>query len=103
MGIDANTIHEELTAALGLNASSYPTMVRWASRFREGREDANDDPRSSYPASERTDENIELIRQIINNNPHSTDDEIITESSFFHGTIKRNIHDCLKMKKKTFR
>ncbi|CAF1476432.1 unnamed protein product, partial [Didymodactylos carnosus] len=38
------TIHEELTTALGPNAPSYSTVARWAKRFREGREDFNDEP-----------------------------------------------------------
>ena len=44
LGIDSKTIHEELTTALGPNASSYSTVARWAKRFREGREDVNDEP-----------------------------------------------------------
>jgi hypothetical protein len=78
--IDAKTIHEELTTALGPNAPSYRTVARWASRFREGREDVNDDPRSGRPVFELTDENIELVRQVINNDPHSTYDDIIAET-----------------------
>ncbi|CAF5167834.1 unnamed protein product, partial [Rotaria sp. Silwood1] len=73
LGIDAKTIHGELTtAALGPNAPSYRTVPRWENRFREGREDVNDDPRSSRPVSKLTDENIELVRQVINNDPHPT-------------------------------
>jgi transposase len=101
--IDAKTIHEELTTALGPGAPSYRTVARWAQRFREGREDVNDDPRSGRPVSELTDENIELVRQVINNDPHSTYDEIIAETSLSYGTIERIIHDCLKMKKVTSR
>ncbi|CAF5098576.1 unnamed protein product [Rotaria sp. Silwood1] len=60
LGIDTKTIHEELTTALGPNAPSYRTVARWANRFREGRENVNDDPRSGRRVSELTDENIEL-------------------------------------------
>ncbi len=42
--IDPKTIHEEFTAALGPNALSYSTVARWTKRFREGREDVNDEP-----------------------------------------------------------
>lgn len=99
LGIDAKTIHEELTTALGPNAPSYRTVARWANRFREGREDVNDDPRSGRPVSELTDENIELVRQVINNDPHSTYDEIIAAISLSHGTIERIIHDCRRDEK----
>ena len=105
MGIDAETIPEELIAPLESNNQSYRTAARWTNRFREKREDVNDDPRFRRPVSELADENIELVRQIINNDPHSTFDEIIGETSLSlsHGTIERVICDCLKMKKMTSR
>jgi transposase len=97
--IDPKTIYEELVTALGPSAPSYTTVTRWAKRFREGREDVNDDPRSGRPVSELTDENIELVRQVINNDPHSTYDEIIAETSLSYGTIERIIHDCRRDEK----
>ena len=103
LGIDAKTIHEERTTALRPKVPSYGTVSRWPSRFRERREDINHDSRSNRPVSELTDKNIELIRQIISNDPHSTYDEIITETSLSHGTLERVIHDYLKMKKITSR
>ena len=45
--------------------------------------------------------NIELVRHLINNDPHSTYDEIIAETSLSYGTIEQIVHDCLKMKKVT--
>ena len=102
--IDSKTIHEELVTALGPSALSYTTATRWARRFRQGREDVNDHPQSACPAlSQFTDENIELVRQVISNDPHSAYDKIIAETSLSHGTIQRIIHDCLKMKQLTSR
>ena len=75
--IDPKTIHEELVTALGPGAPSYTTVTRWAKRFHEGREDVNDDPRSGHPVSELSDENIVLAREVINNDPHLTHDDII--------------------------
>jgi hypothetical protein len=46
-----------------------------------------------------TDENIERVRQVIEEDPHSTYDDIIAETSILHGTIHRIIHDCLKLRK----
>ena len=46
-------------------------LQRWTKRFREGREDVSDDPRFACPVFEFTGENIELIRQVISNDPHS--------------------------------
>ncbi|CAF4403490.1 unnamed protein product [Rotaria magnacalcarata] len=103
LGIDPKAIHEELVTELGPNDPSYTTVTTWAKRFREGREEVNDDPRFGGPVPELTDENIELVRQVISNDSHSTYDEIIAEISLSHGTTERIIHDCLKMKKVTSR
>ena len=50
-------------------------------RFHGGREDVNDHPRSASPLSQFTSENIELVRQVISNDSHSTYHEIIAETS----------------------
>ncbi|CAM4823498.1 unnamed protein product [Rotaria magnacalcarata] len=103
LGINPKAIHEELATALGPKAPSYPTVAEWAKRFREGREDVNDDPRSDRPVSVLTDENVEVVRQVINNDPHSTYDDIIAETFLSRGTIEQIIHNYLKMKKVTSR
>ncbi|CAF1008310.1 unnamed protein product [Didymodactylos carnosus] len=101
--IDAKTICEELTTALGPDVPAYSAVTKWAKRFREGRKDVNDDFRSGRSISVLTDENIEQVRQVIEDDPHSTYDDIIAETSLSHGTIERIIHDCLKMRKVTSR
>ncbi|CAF2628528.1 unnamed protein product [Rotaria sp. Silwood2] len=101
LGIDSKTIFDELTEALGPDASSYPIVRKWAKRFREEREDISDDPRSGRPILVPTDENIERVRQVIENDPHSTYDDITVETGLSHGTIERIIHDCLKIREAT--
>ena len=49
--INPKTIHEELATALESKSPSYPTVAEWTKRFREEREDVNDDPRSGSPVS----------------------------------------------------
>ena len=101
--IDPKTIHEELVTALRPSTPSYTIVTRWEKRFREGKEDVNDNPQSASPVSECTGENVELVRQVISNDSHSTYDEIIPDVSLSHGTIERIIHGYLKMKKVTSR
>ena len=91
--IDPKTIHEELVTAWRVSAPSYTTVTRWAKRFRERREDVNDHPLSAYPLSEFAGENIQLLREVISNDRHSTYDEIVAETSLSHVTIEQIIHD----------
>ena len=86
--INPKTIHEELATALGSKVPSYPTVAEWAKCFRAGKENVNDGPQSSRPVSELTDENIELVREVISNDPHSTYGDIITETFLSYGTIE---------------
>ena len=82
--IDPKTIHEEYVTALGSSAPSYTIVKRWAKRLRRRREDVNGNPRSSSPLSEFTSENTELAGQVISNDPHSTYDEVIAETSLWY-------------------
>ena len=72
LGINPKTIFEELTEALGPDAPSYSMIKNGAKRFREGREDVSDDPRFGRPISVLTAENIERVRQVIEDDTHST-------------------------------
>ncbi len=81
LGINPKKICEELTEVLGPDAPSYATVKRWAQRFREGREDVDDDFRSGRPISVLTEENIEPVRQVIEDDPHSTYDDIMLETA----------------------
>ena len=99
LGINAKTICEELTDPLESRASSYATVKKWAKCFRDGREDVDDDLRSGRPVSMLTDENIERVRQVIEDDRNSTYDDIMAETSLTHGTIGRIVHDSLKMRK----
>ena len=99
MEVDSKTIHEELVIALRPSLPSCTTITRWTKRFRQGRENVNDHPRSASPLSQFTGENIQLLRQVISNDPHSTYHEILPDISLSLGTMERIIHNCLKMKK----
>ena len=92
------TVHEELTTAIGTNTPSYRTVARWASHFREATEDVNDNPQSSLPASQLPDSWFHRLSTMIHHIPlvmrlH------LRYRSLSHSTIERIIHHCFKMKK----
>ena len=70
--ISTKDIYQELEDAYPGQAPSYRCIAKWAQLFREGRESLEDDPRSGRPITAHTDENIKLVRDIIEEDPHAT-------------------------------
>jgi transposase len=98
LGYDATSIHIDFKTAYGEQAPSYSTVLRWINRFKDGREDLEDDPRAGRQQTGLTGANIELVRHVIEHNPWSTYDYIEEETMLCRGTIHNIIHGCLKMK-----
>ena len=72
---------------MGPSAPSYTTVTRWPKRFRQGREDISDDHRRAASSlSQFTGENIQLIRRVTSNDPHSTYGVILSDTSLSHRT-----------------
>ncbi|CAM4935351.1 unnamed protein product [Rotaria socialis] len=63
------------------------------------REDISDDSPSDRPISLLTDENIECARQVIEDDPHSTYDDIMVATDLSRGRIEQIIYDHLQMRK----
>ena len=55
---------------------SYLRVKNWAKRFREGRESLEDDAKSGHPISVITPHTIDMVRNIVEDDPHSTVAEI---------------------------
>ncbi|CAF1593751.1 unnamed protein product, partial [Didymodactylos carnosus] len=85
--IELKAIRDELYSVFGDEAPSHSTVVRWSKRFREG------EPRPGQPVTEKTTENIEEVRGLIDDDDHLTIDEIHQETGLSHGTIVRIISD----------
>ena len=43
LGFDATSIYADFISVLGDQAHSYPTVARWVTRFKEGREELEDE------------------------------------------------------------
>ena len=56
---------EMLTVAFGEYTLSRTQVQLWYNRFKERREDVNDDARPGRPNTSTTDENIEAIKKLI--------------------------------------
>lgn len=103
LGVDPTTIHQELVTAYGAQAISYSAVQKRSKLVREGEMEIEEKPRSGRPVSETTQENIDLVRRLIEEDPHSTYDDLEAETELSRGTISNIIHDHLKMRKVTSR
>ena len=103
LGKSAKEITKELNDASGDQAPKYRTVSKWIKLFRESREVLEDDPRSGRPRTTLTRTNIQLVRQLIEDNPHISYDEIEAATSINQFSINQIIHDHLKMKKMSSR
>jgi len=54
-----------VNAAYGDQALSRSNVFRWYERFRDGRENIEDDPRSGRPTECRNEDNVEKICQLL--------------------------------------
>ena len=59
-----------VNAAYGDQTLSCSNVFRWYGRFRDGREDIEDDPRSGRATEGRNDNNVEMISQLWLQNRH---------------------------------
>ncbi len=70
LGSSAADIHRDLCAVKGESYVSYSDVAKWAHEFREGQESIEDAPRSGRRVTRTIPENIEAVRQLIDDNPH---------------------------------
>ena len=54
-----------LLQVYGNNAMKKTAVYKWVKRFSEGKESVNDEERSGWPVTSRTEENIANICQIL--------------------------------------
>jgi len=99
LGKQAIEIFNQLKAVYNDQAPSYATVARWVALFKNGRESIEDDPRSGRPITGVTQDNIDAVRKVIVEDPHSTYNEIEAYTSLSCGTINRIIHEHLKLRK----
>ena len=74
-------------------------IFEWHKRFREGREDVEDDPRSGRPTTSRTNENVECVREKVHSDRRLTVRMIADELSMNSERVWRIITEDLGMRK----
>ncbi|KAG8228234.1 hypothetical protein J437_LFUL004359, partial [Ladona fulva] len=86
----------------GESVLSKETVFEWHKQFSEGREDTQDDIRSVRPTTEKSDEIVEKVRQLIRSNRRITTRVIAVKLGLSKETVRRIITVNLSMKKEDF-
>jgi transposase len=74
---------------------SRSNVFRWYGRFRDGREDTEDDPRSGWPAECRNDNSVEKISQLSLQNRHLSLRMLADEVNIGKDTVRKTVVEDL--------
>jgi histone-lysine N-methyltransferase SETMAR len=99
LGYSPTNIHNDLVKVYGINALSYPTILRWVKRFTEGRESLENDPRSGRPATSITIREIDAVKKIIEIDARYTVDDISAFTGINSSTVFKILKEKLLLKK----
>jgi len=103
LGLNPTEIHEELETAYGHPVTSYSTCQKWSLNVRNGSMEIEDKPIPGRPVSEVTQENIDFVRRVIDEDSHSTYTELEAKTEISRGSLETIIHKHLKLRKVTSR
>ena len=76
LGFPPTEIHADLQKVYGNGALKYATVCKWVSRFNDGRESIENDPRVGRPVSVLTEKNVATVKTLIEEDARYTVQEI---------------------------
>lgn len=101
--LTASQSFDRLTAAFGDSSVSYATVKNWFAEFRRGRTSLEDEERSGRPSEAVTEDNVELVRGMIQEDPRVTYEMIERSLDIHPPQIYRILHEFLGVRKRTAR
>lgn len=88
-----------LTVAYGETVLSKKNVYKWYKLFQDGREDANDEPRSGRPSTSTTDENVQAVKKIVLENRRITIREVAEDVGISLGSCHEIFSNVLGMRR----
>jgi len=85
--------------AYGEYAMKKSSVFEWHMRFKEGREDMQDDPRSGQPKTQRTDANVDRVRTLVRSGRRLGVRVIAEEMNMDRETVRQIVKEDLGMRK----
>ncbi|XP_026333857.1 protein GVQW3-like [Hyposmocoma kahamanoa] len=96
-----NTVetNEMIKQAFKDKALSESSVRKWHKMFRDGREEVTDEARSGRPSTSRTDENVDRVRQLLNEDRRQGVRLIAQTLNIAKSTVHRIVTEELHMRK----
>ena len=88
-----------LVQVYGDNAMKKTAVYKWVKSFSEGKESITDEERSGWPATNRTEENIAKVRQIVHENRRLTVRSIAEQVNINREKVRKTLTEDLDMRK----
>jgi len=88
-----------VNAAYGDQALTRSNVFRWYGRFRDGRENTEEDPRRGRPTECRNDSNVEKISQLLLQNRHLSLRMLADEVNIGKDTVRKIVVEELQKRK----
>ncbi|KAL4126402.1 hypothetical protein QTP88_010624 [Uroleucon formosanum] len=99
LGKSATESFNLLTEVYGDSVLSRPRVFEWHKRFREGREEVEDNQRVGRPCSSKTNDNISKINEIVRKDRRLSIRMIAEMVNIDKETVRQILHDELNMTK----
>ncbi|TLO45018.1 transposase [Acinetobacter baumannii] len=98
-GLTQKQCVDRMISAFGDEAPSKTTIYRWFAEFQRGRVKLSDDPRQGRPKTAVTQENVDAVRKLIEEDRHVTYREIQATLDIGMSQIQIILHEQLGVKK----
>jgi AraC-like DNA-binding protein len=99
IGKNASKMLALLTVAYGEQAMKKSSVFEWHGRFKEGREDVQNDPSSGQPITQRTDANGDRVRTLVRSDRRLGVRVIAEELNMSRETVQQIAKEDLGMRK----
>jgi len=99
LGKGGDEIRDILVQVYGDNAVKKTAVYKWVKSFSDGRQSVTDGERSGQPATSRTEENIEKIRQIVLEYRRLIVKSIADQVNINIETVRKILNEDLDMRK----
>ncbi|GBM85936.1 hypothetical protein AVEN_97556-1 [Araneus ventricosus] len=100
LGKTATETHELLVKVHGVEAVSKKCVFEWFKRFRDGKEDVEDEPRSGRPPTSTTPDSIERVRRLLADDRRLSLRMIAEELEISLDSVSNIIHEHFQKRKK---